>query len=528
MYIGPHRSPRRQQVQQRYLLGDEIRLVNLLSEPNIPGYEGVQLFRGSREAWGYDESANLTKYGLCQIELSRQEAIARRLDAQGSIAPGELPDPWEPLRELTNSLLPHLRFHSINTKNRHQVLCEWEVHGPGTIVDFDDLSSGEKSIIQMFYPLVERRTKQLVAQIRGESAAETEGAFCLLIDEPELHLHPSLQHKLVDYLRTVTSDEQIQVIVATHSPSIVEHCSFDELFLLRPPDLVDDGSNQLVQVASDEQRLAFLRQQFGSIENLTAMLPLVVVEGIREGGSSKVIADRKLYRALHRGFDKVTMIPGGGKGECLRLLEVLNEALPEFSGQLRAVALLDRDLMQGESQNPAVTYLPVSMVENFILDPDAIWEAIQSVSEIAGFGSVDGVGEALSVVLDESEDSEVGRRVLASLGTFTFRPHRPLDSIPEQSVEFADEVRSVCTTERVADAENRVRLIIDEIREKQRRREEFHGKDVVDGFFRRYLSKAGMKKSIFTFEAARHARRRRSVNEFFDAFFDRVDSNTAN
>jgi len=38
----------------------------------------------------------------------------------------------------------------------------------------------------------------------------------ILIDEPELHLHPSLQYKLADYLKNISKTHQ--VIVSTHSP----------------------------------------------------------------------------------------------------------------------------------------------------------------------------------------------------------------------------------------------------------------------------------------------------------------------
>ena len=92
------------------------------------------------------------------------------------------------------------------------------------------------------------------------------------------------------------------------------------------------------------------------------MQPIVVVEGVAERDASKVLPDRKPYRALHPGFDRVTLIPGGGKGECKSLLRTLNDVLPQFSGKLNAVALLDRDT-DVVSGNPLVELLPVAMIE---------------------------------------------------------------------------------------------------------------------------------------------------------------------
>ena len=68
MYVGPHRAMRRQQVQSRHLLAPSISFETLLSGQDVPGFEGIQIFGGSRDPWGYDDSANYLKHALCQIE----------------------------------------------------------------------------------------------------------------------------------------------------------------------------------------------------------------------------------------------------------------------------------------------------------------------------------------------------------------------------------------------------------------------------------------------------------------------------
>ncbi len=49
-----------------------------------------------------------------------------------------------------------------------------------------------------------------------------EEPLILLIDEPEMHLHPTWQHKLVDLLMTISKDNQ--VFISTHSPYIFKNC----------------------------------------------------------------------------------------------------------------------------------------------------------------------------------------------------------------------------------------------------------------------------------------------------------------
>jgi putative AbiEii toxin of type IV toxin-antitoxin system len=211
VYVGPHRAMRKQTVQQRHLMTQTLSYENILSSQNVSGFEGIRLFDGTRDPWGYDESANFLKHTLCQIEVERLQAIGARVDRYGEIPKGSLVDPWKPLRELTSNLLPHMSFERIDGTNRDQVRVLFRVHRLDTLVDLDDLSSGEKSIVQMFYPLVERDIKALVKEIEAGPPSQDRPESCVLIDEPELHLHPNLQIKVLDYLRVLTNDRRAQV-----------------------------------------------------------------------------------------------------------------------------------------------------------------------------------------------------------------------------------------------------------------------------------------------------------------------------
>lgn len=521
IYVGPHRAMRRQQVQQRHLLAPSISFESVLSSPSVPGFEGIRMLDGSRDPWGYDDSANYLKHALCQIEVDRQQAITAKVDRDDGIAPGTLCDPWKPLRELTHNLLPHLSFVRIDASNRNQVQVLWKVHGLELLVDLDDLSSGEKSIVQMLYPLIERDIKALVKEIESGPQTVERPELCVLIDEPELHLHPNLQLKVLDYLRVLTSGTHTQVILATHSPTMVEYATFEELFLLRPIELVPLDQDQLVQVATDEERLKFLREAFGSTTNLTALQPIVVVEGVAEQDAAKVLPDRKLYRALHPGFDKVTLIPGGGKAECKALLRVLDGAMKQFSTRLQAVALLDRDI-DGVSPEGQIQLLPVSMIENFLLDPDSIWEALQSVIERTEFATVDDVGNALDSIIRNLTEAEVGRRTASQLGNVHFFPPSSVTDISSATATFASEVARRYSPTAIKEAEAFARRKTQDLEENCRRREEFNGKAALGVFFKTYLHNTGLSKVVFTFEAARHSRRRRSVVNFFDDFFARL------
>src|SRR5260370_748369 len=75
IYVGPHRAMRKQTVQQRYLLQQTLSFETLLTGQHVPNMEGMRIFDGQRDPWGYDETANYLKFALCQIEVDRSRAI---------------------------------------------------------------------------------------------------------------------------------------------------------------------------------------------------------------------------------------------------------------------------------------------------------------------------------------------------------------------------------------------------------------------------------------------------------------------
>ena len=77
-------------------------------------------------------------------------------------------------------------------------------------------------------------------ELKGETPGLQSETICVLIDEPELHLHPNLQARILDYFRTLSVRENAQFVISTHSPTIVEYSNSEELYLLRPRDMVGD------------------------------------------------------------------------------------------------------------------------------------------------------------------------------------------------------------------------------------------------------------------------------------------------
>jgi len=75
----------------------------------------------------------------------------------------------------------------------------------GIVINPNELSAGEKGIIHFIFCLHGYEIKNGV----------------MIIDEPELHLHPQLQQNYLDILKQTAEKEKIQFIIATHSPVFV-------------------------------------------------------------------------------------------------------------------------------------------------------------------------------------------------------------------------------------------------------------------------------------------------------------------
>jgi predicted ATP-binding protein involved in virulence len=104
-----------------------------------------------------------------------------------------------------------------------------EMTKEGEVLDIRQMSDGEKCLLAMTGDLARRLA---MANPVLENPLEGEGV--VLIDETDLHLHPSWQRRMVPKLMEVFPN--CQFVLTTHSPQVIAHVRPENLFLLEKTD----------------------------------------------------------------------------------------------------------------------------------------------------------------------------------------------------------------------------------------------------------------------------------------------------
>jgi AAA domain, putative AbiEii toxin, Type IV TA system len=212
--------------------------------------------------------------------------------------------------------------------------------------DLSSLSDGEQQVLALMY--------------FAHRTSATGGI--LLIDEPELHLHPSLQQALIEVLRLMS--DRAQVWIATHAAKLIAASPLGGLVHLDPPYAIT--GNQAARFADEAARLR-LHQELGlSASDLLNNDLLVVIEGPTDW--------ERLSRFFPTELNRAARYIAGGRDGVLRAVEVL-EGSPQA---LPWVAVVDRDLADEQQvvelmqAHPNLVVWSRRMLENVLLEPELL------------------------------------------------------------------------------------------------------------------------------------------------------------
>ena len=200
------------------------------------------------------------------------------------------------------------------------------------------------------------------------------------MDEPEVHMHPSLIKEFVKYIQLLSVDTQF--IITTHSLVLIQEVGLDKVFSLKNE---IDQKGIIVSKVEDKNKLLETVQQLGyEIDTLTYTLkPSVFV--FTEGPSDKdfilAFAEKAGLQTQINSFS-ISFIAMGGKGNRYKLANLINKLNEEFI-DAPLLMILDRDETTNTtieeistkffSKNPKrLHYLSKRQIENYLIDEKAI------------------------------------------------------------------------------------------------------------------------------------------------------------
>jgi energy-coupling factor transporter ATP-binding protein EcfA2 len=524
LYVPPHRAIRATTVQRRWLFGGPMKwLMDVLGRGDVSGYDGLSIQMPQRTPENVDESGSTIKYSLGRLEDRFQAAIAARVQREkqeGATRHFDLdiiPDIYQPLKAFTQYLLPHLEFFKIDLSNHDQVRCLWKRHGGAddVVLDIDQLSSGEKSMITLFLPLLETEISTLLNQIDDVPGPTRELDVLMLIDEPEQHLHPDLQARVMNYLRKTAGSARTQFIVSTHSPTILDQAFDDELYVMVPPGN-DPAENQLKRVATNLERLEALRQLTGNTFVATTGRPVVCIEGERAEVTEP--SDIALLELMLPRATAYTFVPVGSKGSVINTVRRLRESLPLEMFKIHVFGITDQD--QGPVEDVGISSWPVCMIENYLCHAALIASVLAALAPEREWTEVQVEG-LLQEIVDELKPDEIALRLRRHVRSATIRvrggtPAEVVESLNSQLAPF-DGLRA--NPDQVQAHLDTATQEVDQICADGNALTLFRGKQILLKLYRRVWPTGIVGYSTFVIELARMAAEREEVVRSLDDVF---------
>ncbi len=200
----------------------------------------------------------------------------------------------------------------------------------------------------------------------------------LIVDEPEIYLHPDLQHKILELLKSISA----KVVLATHSVEIINEAEPDDV-------LIVDRSHRSAKRLTDISGLQIASDLIGSNQNINLTR---LARGKRilfvEGNDSKILNRLAKIAGYGSLFEKniLTVIPIDGFSQYQKIGGTYWTFSKILREQIKLAAVFDRDyrcqeeteafIKDLEKDAEFVHVLTKKEIENFLLVPSALEKTI--------------------------------------------------------------------------------------------------------------------------------------------------------
>jgi energy-coupling factor transporter ATP-binding protein EcfA2 len=281
---------------------------------------------------------------------------------------------------------------------------------------------------------------QLLTHITNSAASNV-----LIVDEPEIYLHPDLQHRLFHLLKATNK----QIILATHSAEMVNEAEHDDVIIV-------NKAKRFATRVGDIEGLQEALFSIGSAQNIhLARL---------SRGKRILFLEGDDYRLLRRfaarlGFDdlaentNITAVPIGGFSQRQRIEDAAWTFEKVLKSEIAIAAILDRDYRCAEEIDeltrdargsvPHFHVLERKELENYLLVPSAITRAISDRladrKESAVKISIENVEEMIDEITAEMKSAVLSQAISNRMRYFASRTSKDPATVASEAIAKLDE-----------------------------------------------------------------------------------------
>lgn len=201
----------------------------------------------------------------------------------------------------------------------------------------------------------------------------------IILDEPDIYMHPDLQRKLLSILKSRFK----QVIIASHSVEIITE--------VEPQNIISiDRENRHMKYANSNSGVQKIIDDIGSVQNLA----LIRISSCKkcifvEGKDLKILS--KFFEILYpNSINLINALPSVSLGGFSRLNEAFGTSklfYEETEGTIKTFCLIDRDyypedLLEEKERQASANHLKLHIwrkkeIENYVIIPKAIFRITQ-------------------------------------------------------------------------------------------------------------------------------------------------------
>ncbi len=307
----------------------------------VPPFSGLEPF----EEWR-DDSILKRQVGKAQPGSVLRNLLFRVVDKD--LPPKDIPE-WKEIKEIIDRLFsidiePPVYQKGVDT----QITCNYKQGKK----KFDIIAGGSG-----FHQMV-----TLLAFMYGY-----EGVTTILFDEPDAHMHVNLQREMLEFLKSLSGEKNIQFIIATHAEELIKGVNPTSIIsVLKTKPERTDAKHKIITALSDVSNLEITQ---------TKESPFILY---LEGES-----DERILRAWARVLKKEDILNnfypklmgGGTKEKMKENADKHIEALRQIVPMVKRLMLFDYDsddtAFNPEPSNEALYEWKRKNIENYLLVQDA-------------------------------------------------------------------------------------------------------------------------------------------------------------